>query len=104
MQAQEVTYTIALTDVDQMTTRMVLRKGKVIEFSVHYRALINRRWRAIARYDTKHGSPHRHIFSADGTEYRTAFPCANYNEGMTAAQKIVREEFRKMKSNYLMTG
>jgi len=101
MQNREIAYTTVLTDMDRVKTRMIRLGHKILEFSVQYEALIRGRWRRVTRFDSMHGSPHRHTFYDKGKEYKQPFPCSSNNAGLTKAQKIIRDNYHSMRSNYL---
>lgn len=50
-----------------------LDRGRIIHFSIQYEAFLDMEWRAIVRYDTAHGRPHKDILHPDGRQERQEF-------------------------------
>jgi hypothetical protein len=100
----EYRYTNALTDVDHIAVRYVSVGRSIVQYSVQYNSLIEGSWRKITRIDSKHGSPHRHIFRMTGTQYRESFPYSDLNESFTQALELIKRNFASMKANYLLTA
>jgi hypothetical protein len=82
----------------------VIRAGIIEKYSVQYEALIGGRWKAITRFDSVHGGPHRHIYRGSGKDLRVATPYFNFNEAFTSAQEFVKKNFASMKENYLLSS
>lgn len=91
----------SLTETDRISNRLVHDKKTVTEFSVQYEVWLVDKWVKVVRYDTCDEGPHKHIFHKADYEYRSPFPCSDLNQGFTLAQKIITENYKKMRNNYL---
>ena len=92
------------TRSDRIANRIVLHRGRVIEFSVQYETLFrgDSSYTAICRIDNCDEGPHRHLFHAvEQDNVRVAFPCNNLNEGLTEAQKYLTVNDSSLRYNYL---
>jgi hypothetical protein len=61
-------FLLDVTDEDVLDVVFDVEGGKVVAFSVNYRALVRGEWREVVRYDTSHGRLHVHEFWPAGTE------------------------------------
>lgn len=92
-----------LSDVDRVAVRLTTDGPLVLEFSVQYEALIAGHWRRIVRYDNAHGSgAHRHVYYPNKRELRQIVHPQDDNQGLTEAQMIVKQNFKKFRENYIM--
>lgn len=104
MPREEVYFKQLPTLGDRIANRIVLDKGKVIEFSVQYETLFNNdgNYTCICRIDNCDEGPHRHLFHAsEEDEVRVAFPSNNLNEALTEAQKYLTVNYSSLRYNYL---
>lgn len=101
---KEVDYSYLLTKEDKIRIAFRKKRGKIEYFIVQYSALINGRWRSIMRFDTCHGYAHKHTFHLKGKEYIMNLTGRedNLNEVFTKSSKYVKNNFEKIKSNFLM--
>ena len=76
------------------------RRGRVIEFIVQYEALIKGKWRAIVRYDTAHGRPHKDIVHPDGTQTKIEFPYYRNEKVLTIGQNDIRDNWERYREQY----
>ena len=51
----------------------VSERGKIVRFRIQYEALILGKWRAIIRYDTAHGIPHKDILHPNGEQTKVMY-------------------------------
>ena len=65
-----------------------------------YEAYINGEWRAIIRYDTAHGFPHKDIIHPNGTVTKETFPGFSKAEVLTLGQKDIRRNWKRYRRNY----
>ncbi len=78
----------------------VLEKGAVTAFTIQYEAEIDGEWRAIVRYDTAHGRPHKDILHPDGTETKEEFPYYTHLEVLTLGQNDIRKNWKQYRAWY----
>jgi hypothetical protein len=64
---------LSLERTDRFRYYHNLERGKITRFRVQYEALIGGEWRAIVRYDTAHGRPHKDLLHPDGTQDKHEF-------------------------------
>lgn len=95
-------YTNLLTDKDRIKVRQVTSGHDVIDFSVQYEALIESRWRKIARYDSAHGQPHRHVYRPNDKEYKHPMNEQDNNLAFTEAQTVIKRNFMALKERYII--
>ncbi|MBI3536647.1 MAG: hypothetical protein HY070_03655 [Chloroflexi bacterium] len=74
--------------------------GKVVLFRVQYEALIGSEWRAIVRYDTAHGFPHRDLMHPDGAEEKNDFSNRSNAEILTLGQEDIKRNWRVYREGY----
>ena len=78
----------------------VLDKGKISAFTIQYEAEIEGEWRAIVRYDTAHGRPHKDVMFPDGTEVKEEFPHYTIAEVLTLGQNDIRKRWKQYRDRY----
>jgi hypothetical protein len=61
-------FLLDVTDEDVIDVRFDVDAGRVVGFSVNYRALIQDAWNEVVRYDTSHDRLHVHEFWPAGKE------------------------------------
>ncbi len=100
---KEVNYSYPITEEDKIRVSFRKRRGKIEHFSIQYFALINSRWRSIMRFDTCHGYAHKHTFHLHKKEYiiNLTSDGDNLNEVFTESKEHIKNNFEKIKSNYL---
>lgn len=77
-------------------------EGSIItSFVIQYEAKIDGEWRAIVRYDTAHGYPHRDILHPDGTTTKEEFPYYTSAEVMTWGQNDIRKNWQDYREQYV---
>lgn len=100
---KETNYSYLLTEEDRFRIVFQKRRGKIEYFIVQYYALINSRWRSIMRFDTCHGYAHKHTFHLHKKEYIVNLTNKgdDLNEVFTESSDYIKNNFEKIKSNYL---
>lgn len=84
------TFRVEFTPADRLEVAFTKKGGKVIAFSIQYQAAIRGEWVSVVRYDTSHGSLHRHRSwldeqeQTDDQEPRDR-PAADYTEPFKTA-------------------
>lgn len=102
---KKVDYTHSLTEEDKIRIAFREKRGEIEDFTVQYSALINSRWRSIMRIDAHHGYAHQHTFHFRSTEHivNLTSPGDRLNEVFTESSKHIKNNFEKIKRNYLNT-
>lgn len=72
----------------------------MIEFAIQYEALIEGKWRAVVRYDTAHGRPHKDIEHPDGTQTKIEFPYHSNEEVLKIGQNDIRDNWERYREHY----
>jgi hypothetical protein len=80
--------------------RHMWEQGQILGFCVQYEALIGSHWRAIVRYDTAHGQPHRDILHPDGTQTKEVFSEYTNAELLTIGQRDIMENWPTYRAGY----
>lgn len=75
-------------------------KGQVTIFRVQYEAYIDSEWRAVLRYDTAHGFPHRDLLHPHHPEDKTAFPNRSNAEILTLGQEDIKRNWKAHRARY----
>jgi hypothetical protein len=73
---------------------------RIIRFVVQYEAFIAGDWRAIVRYDTAHGRPHKDILHPDGTEDKQEFPGYPPEEVLTLGGRDIKTNWPRYRAAY----
>lgn len=77
-----------VTDEDTIDVWFDVDRGRVVAFSVNYRALVGKEWTEVIRYDTAHDQMHVHEFWPAGTERVVSLeesPSEDYTEALSMA-------------------
>jgi len=98
-------YVQFLTNVDRLQVEFVEDRGKILRFSVHYCALIGKKWRPILRIDNFHhqNKPHRHSYYLK-KKRMFSYWGGDANEAFTEAKKYIVKNYAKIKENYFLTA
>lgn len=88
-----------ITGDDRLDIEIEVEAGKVLGFTVNYRARIDGRWEEVVRYDTAHGHLHVHRFWRPEGEQVEALDDPNdpkgvYNADLDAAEEDLVENWR----------
>jgi len=79
-----------------------LTEGKrVVEFLIQYEALIEGKWRAVVRYDSAHGDPHKDILHPDGSQSKEYFPGWSNAHVLTYGQEDIGKRWREYRRAYV---
>jgi len=97
---KSIDYTRLLTDEDKIRIVFKKHRGKILHFVVQYYALINGRWCTIMRIDTCHGYPHKHTFYLNNEQYIMGLS-ESYEEALTKSETHIRNNYLKIKQNFL---
>ena len=98
---KNIDFPLLLTPEDKVRVAFKQNRGKIEFFIVQYYALVNGRWRTIIRIDTCHGqSPHKHTYHPNRRPYKVHLS-GHLNTVFTEADKFVKQNFKKIKENYL---
>ncbi len=77
-----------------------LEQGKITRFRIQYEALIGGKWRAIARYDTAHGHPHRDLLHPNGTQDKSEFYGYSREEVLTLGERDIKANWKRYRVAY----
>ncbi len=88
------------SDQDRYRLDCSVVRRRVTVFRIQYEAYINGEWRAIVRYDTAHGFPHRDMVHPDGREDKTLYPGRTHSEVLTLGQEDIRLNWARYRSHY----
>ncbi|MBI5650158.1 MAG: hypothetical protein HZC40_06910 [Chloroflexi bacterium] len=78
----------------------VFEKGAITTFTMQYEAEIDEQWRAIVRYDTAHGRPHKDLLHPDSAATKEEFPHYTNAEVLTIGQDDIRKNWKKYRAQY----
>jgi hypothetical protein len=85
---------------DRFRYRHSLERGRIIRFRVQYEALIGGEWRAIVRYDTAHGRPHKDLLHPDGTQDKHEFYGYSREEILTLGERDIKANWKRYRAAY----
>ncbi len=88
------------TDLDRYRFFCTTEKGQVALFVVQYEAFINGEWRAIVRYDTAHGFPHRDLLHPNAAADKSEYPGRTHNEVLTLGQEDIKRNWQTYREQY----
>lgn len=94
-----------LTGRDRIDVRFTRKKNKILKVSVIYSAYIDKRWKAIVRFDTSHDDvyyPHEHIFYHKKLPRILSYKTDDYNKFLTQAYKYIVINFKKLRERYFL--
>lgn len=77
-----------------------LARGQIVRFRIQYEAFIEGEWKAIVRYDTAHGWPHRDILHPDGTQDKQDFLGHSAAEALTIGERDIKANWKYYRSVY----
>jgi len=99
----EKSFLVLLGDdtADRYRLTCQIEKGQVIAFVLQYEALIDGEWRAIVRYDTAHGFPHRDLLHPNRAEEKTEFPNRSNAQVLTWGQDDIKRNWRAYRERYV---
>lgn len=105
MKERDFRYALTQEDTDRIRIAFREEKGAITFFIVQYSALINNRWRSIMRYDTCHGYAHKHTYNLRKKERIVTLtaPGERLNELFTESSTDIKQNFEKIKENFLKT-
>ncbi len=76
--------------------------GRILRFTVQLEVALEETWRPVRRYDTAHGFVHCDLYRRDGSVQRhQPLPVSDYNEALTMATEIVRENGIELAREFL---
>ena len=82
------------SDSDRYRLYCMTEKGQVVVFRVQYEAFIDGEWRAIVRYDTAHGFPHRDLLHPSRPEDKLEYPDWSNAEVLTLGQEDIKRNWK----------
>ena len=96
----EFIYQLAADLQDRLRVRATKNRGRIVSFVVQYEAFIQRRWRAIVRYDTAHRFAHRDILHPDGSVEKQPLNFPSLNLAFTFAVQDLKSLWRWYRYGY----
>lgn len=79
----------------QLRIRFIQHRNDVLDFLVQLEALSDGVWRAVVRYDSAHGRPHRDILDRQGREVSKEWLPGTFNDVLTAGILDLRLDWRR---------
>lgn len=95
-----------LTGGDRIDVRFTRRKNKILKVSVTYSAYIDKRWKAVVRFDTAHDDiyyPHEHVFYHKKLPRILNYNTSDYNKFLTQAYKYIVNNYKKLRERYFLS-
>ncbi len=86
---------------DRLRVRLEINKGELINIVVQYESLIENKWKAIVRYDIKHGFFHRDMMTANGDKIKTPIDISDLNSATIYAEQDIKDKWEHYKQRYL---
>jgi hypothetical protein len=87
-----------------LRVRLKKDRGKITAFVVQYETLVKDQWKAIVRYDTAHGQPHRDVMSPDGRKEKRLLHFPNFSDAFYCAQEDANANWRFYRKRYFREG
>jgi len=78
----------------------LLERKRIVRFVVQYEAFIAGEWRAIVRYDTAHGRPHKDILHPHSTEDKEEFYGYTLEDVLTLGERDIKANWRRYRAAY----
>jgi len=75
-------------------------RGRVIGFRIQYEALVGDKWRAIVRYDTAHGRPHRDLLHPDGTQDKQEYYGYSREDVLTLGERDIKANWKRYRVTF----
>jgi len=88
------------SDCDRYRLYCMTERGQVVVFRVQYEAFIDGEWRAIVRYDTAHGFPHRDLLHPNQPGEKTEYPGRSNAEVLTLGQEDIKRHWQTYRAQY----
>ncbi len=85
---------------DRLRVEAAIERGRVDRFVVQYEAHIRGKWRAVVRYDTAHGFPHRDMMHPRRSADKVALAISDLNAAMTFAIQDVQALWPAYRETY----
>jgi len=85
---------------DRVRVEADIERGRVLRFVVQYEAHIGGKWRAIVRYDTAHGFPHRDLMHPRRFADKVALAISDLNVAMTFSIQDVQALWLAYRETY----
>jgi len=92
---KESDFVLFLDPDTQLRIRFRQDRNAVLEFLVQLETMSEGEWRAVVRYDSAHGQPHRDILDQQGREVRKQWLPGSFNDVLTLGIKDLRQDWRR---------
>lgn len=100
--SKKIEYIRLLTPEDKVRINFSKNRGKISKFIVQYYTKVEKRWRTVMRIDNCHGYPHKHTYHLRKKEFVLLLSQDN-NTAFTEAQNFIKNNFKKIKENFLFS-
>lgn len=96
-------YTRPLDDFfqERLRVKLIVDKGKLIDFVIQYESFIKEKWREIVRYDCSHGHFHRDIIFPDGEKEKKKIIIFDLKTASLYAEQDIADRWGWYKEQYL---
>lgn len=91
---KEKAFFYPLTPEYRVRVRIWTENGKVVDFVVQLETFFKGEWKAVVRYNTAHGFPHKDLIYPDGTEIKEDLPRLELSKIVVIAIKDLRENYK----------
>ncbi len=89
-------------EADMLYCRIVHDRGVLEHFSIQYQAVIGDADYPIVRYDTSHGTPHRHVLDRFGQTVRKDFFSGRpFKQALNDAQADLKANWRRYRAEFI---
>lgn len=92
---------LSLEHTDRFRYHHILEEGEIVRFRIQYEGLLGGEWRAIVRYDTAHGRPHKDLLHPDGTQEKHEFYGYSRKEVLTLGERDIKTNWKRYRSAYV---
>ncbi len=100
MAEKEYLFYLSPERLDRFRYYHVLEAGRVVRFSIEYEALIGGKWRAVVRYDTAHGRPHKDLLHPHKREAKQEFAGYSIADVLTVGERDIKANWQKYRVDY----
>ncbi|MFQ6091957.1 MAG: hypothetical protein ACE5OR_04640 [bacterium] len=88
---KEFLKSLGTKETDPLRMKLVTEKGKVVSLLVQYETYIEDQWRAIVRYNTAHGFPHRDVIHPNGGEEKFSLSFPDLKTALQYAEQDIKD-------------
>lgn len=100
MGEKEYIHYLSPSRLDRFRYYHSLERGRITRFRIQYEAFISGEWRAIVRYDTAHGWPHRDLLHPNGRQDKRTFRGYSREEVLVLGERDIKANWRRYRAAY----